>query len=340
MKKLVEWNFWDGEHGGDIEMLSAYQNILDEYTMQDFGTEEQFVTDERGFCTIFETMAEEINNLTRQYKQRLQMPPEPYEDNRPKGVFTNFNVMNISYEAGGVKVDATNNSNGQTLTFEGDCIVCTASIGVLQSGNLNFSPPLPKWKVDAVNQVAMGNYVKIFCEFEERFWGNEEYIFIANNRKGTYPMWMPMNKHGAPPCLMTVVSGAEADRIETLSDEQIMGEIQYHLGTVLGNKVRNEIAALRPKQIHVCKWRTDPRFYGAYSFLPTGCFNENPIMFHWLTEPVSVVANGQKQRPTLFFAGEAYDFKYGGQLQGAFNSGRDTALRIVQQFNEEATENN
>lgn len=112
MKKLVEWNFWDGEHGGDIEMLSAYQNILDEYTMQDFGTEEQFVTDERGFCTIFETMAEEINNLTRQYKQRLQMPPEPYEDNRPKGVFTNFNVMNISYEAGGVKVDASNNSNG------------------------------------------------------------------------------------------------------------------------------------------------------------------------------------------------------------------------------------
>ena len=71
----------------------------------------------------------------------------------------------------------------------------------------------------------MGNYVKIFCEFEERFWGGEEYIFIANDRKGTYPMWMPMNKPGASPCMMTVVSGAEADRIETLSEDEIMGEI-------------------------------------------------------------------------------------------------------------------
>lgn len=65
---------------------------------------------------------------------------------------------------------------------------------------------------------------------------------------------------------------------------------------------------------------SDPRFYGAYSFLRTSSFNEQPVMWHWLGAPVSTVGGA---KPTLFFAGEAYDFKYGGQLQGAFNSGRD-----------------
>lgn len=71
MRKLVEWNFWDGENGGPIENLSAFHNIADDYGKQDFGDEERFVTDERGFCRIFETMTQEINLLTHQYRQRL-----------------------------------------------------------------------------------------------------------------------------------------------------------------------------------------------------------------------------------------------------------------------------
>ena len=71
MKKLVEWLFWDGEHGGDVARLSAFQNIFDEYQHEHFGSEELFVTDRRGFATIFKLMAEEINNLTRQYRERL-----------------------------------------------------------------------------------------------------------------------------------------------------------------------------------------------------------------------------------------------------------------------------
>ena len=102
-------------------------------------------------------------------------------------MFTNFNVNSINYENGSVTVTATNNSNGQTLVFEGDAIVCTASIGVLRSGNLQFSPPLPKWKTDAINQVEMGNYVKVFCTFTQKFWRKHENIFIASQRKGAFP---------------------------------------------------------------------------------------------------------------------------------------------------------
>lgn len=67
----MQWIFWDGEHGLPASELSAFQNIVDEYTHQDFGCEERFVTDKRGFCMIFNSMTNEINNLSEQYKKRL-----------------------------------------------------------------------------------------------------------------------------------------------------------------------------------------------------------------------------------------------------------------------------
>jgi monoamine oxidase len=146
-------------------------------------------------------------------------------------------------------VTATNNSNGQTLVFEGDAIVCTASVGVLRAGLMQFSPPLPQWKADALSEVEMGNYVKIFCVFGTKFWDDSEYIFIANNRKGTYPMWMPMGDEGDGPMLMTVVAGPEANRVESLTEDQIMSEIHFHLSTVYLSKGFSEEqkATLRPK---------------------------------------------------------------------------------------------
>jgi hypothetical protein len=84
---------------------------------------------------------------------------------------------------------------------------------------------------------------------------------------------------------------------------------------------------------------TNPQFCGAYSFLPVGKFNEDPVMWHWLGAPCSPMFDGVSQKPNLFFAGEAYDFKYSGCITGAFNNGRDVAINVINQFNEEAVAN-
>jgi polyamine oxidase len=208
-------------------------------------------------------------------------------------------------------VTATNNSNGQALTFEGDAVVCTASVGVLRANLIQFSPQLPDWKVQALNEIEMGNYVKIYCVFPRKFWDNSEYIFIANERKGTYPMWMPMGNTNEGPMMMTVVAGPEANRVEMQTDDQIINEIHYHLSTVYKGKGVAE-HDMKPVKVHVCKWMKDPRYFGAYSFLKTGAFNENPTQWHWLGAPCSTMVGGMSARPTLYFAGEAYDFRYGG----------------------------
>ena len=209
------------------------------------------------------------------------------------------------------------------MRFEGDTIVCTTSVGVLQSGAMTFNPPLPGWKMQAINQVRMANYVKVFAQFSSKWWGHNEYIFMADEQKGKYPMWMPINGN----TLMCAVAGEEADRVEKLSADELKSEIHEFLNKHAAAIVSEVV------DVHVSIWRNDPHFCGAYSFLPVHCFNEDPVMFHWLTEPVATVGANRRFRPTLHFAGEAFDFNYGGQLQGAFNSGRDVAIRVIAELN-------
>jgi len=67
---------------------------------------------------------------------------------------------------------------------------------------------------------------------------------------------------------------------------------------------------------------------GSYSFLPTKAFNENPVHWDHLCAPVTPPPNPMNpyeaynyKSPLLWFAGEAYDDRYTGLLQGAYNCG-------------------
>jgi polyamine oxidase len=80
------------------------------------------------------------------------------------------------------------------MRFEGDAIINTCSVGVLKKDYIKHNPPLPGWKKQALDEIEMGNYVKIFCRFKAKFWGEHEYVFIADKQKGKYPQWMPEKK--------------------------------------------------------------------------------------------------------------------------------------------------
>ena len=68
-------------------------------------------------------------------------------------------------------------------------------------------------------------------------------------------------------------------------------------------------SSYRPKDIHVCKWDSDPRFCGSWSYFPVGAFKDVP--FEHLRCPLNGVDNTfedyKNNRPTLYFSGEAYD---------------------------------
>lgn len=43
--KLAEWLCVDNEYAGPIERLSVFHNLLEEFTLTDFGEQQRFVTD-------------------------------------------------------------------------------------------------------------------------------------------------------------------------------------------------------------------------------------------------------------------------------------------------------
>lgn len=60
VKKLVEWTIYDGEYANSIDTISTFHNVYEEFASEDFGTDENYVYDKRGFNLIFKNMADEL----------------------------------------------------------------------------------------------------------------------------------------------------------------------------------------------------------------------------------------------------------------------------------------
>jgi hypothetical protein len=98
--------------------------------MGGFSDSNNLCIDPRGFKTIIQAEAAEF----------LQ----------PSQVSLNSTVTSIEYSSDGVKVTL---ADGSILTS--DYVLCTFSLGVLQYGDVAFSPALPSWKVEAIQSMVM-----------------------------------------------------------------------------------------------------------------------------------------------------------------------------------------
>lgn len=68
---------------------------------------------------------------------------------QPQQVVYNETVDLIEY-GNNVTVHTTSG-----LTITADHVLCTFSVGVLQNSDVVFQPPLPNWKVEAINSIEM-----------------------------------------------------------------------------------------------------------------------------------------------------------------------------------------
>ncbi len=54
---------------------------------------------------------------------------------------------------------------GNPQTFKGDAVLITLPLGVLKQQNppaVNFNPPLPDWKMKAIDRMGFGNLNKVY----------------------------------------------------------------------------------------------------------------------------------------------------------------------------------
>lgn len=231
-KKFADWY----KHDNCFAELPEHTSLLRTHplpTYENFGSDEYFVSDTRGFEHI-------LTDLLSTDDRRIRL---------------NTEVRKIRNRANSVCVD-TNRK-----TYCGRFAIVTFSIGVLKA-NLNmFEPPLSQQKVNAINSFSMALYLKIFLHFPTKFWDDAEFIGRASTTRGHYPLFVPINNN----IIMAIVTSPFSNSVSKQSDDETVQQVMAALRQIYPpNTVPN------PDNYKIAHWDKDPHFLGAYSNTPVG----------------------------------------------------------------------
>jgi len=217
-------------------------------------------------------------------------------------IVLNKPITEINYQ--GDKVLLT---TGNSEIHEADKVLITTPIKTLQNDQIVFLPALPIDKKEAINKIFMGDGIKIFIEFKEKFYpdilafGNilqalneeEKFVYDAAFRKDS-------NKH----ILGLFAINDKANAYTQLNSEQeIIAKFIAELDEIFDGK-----ATANYVNHMIQNWSKEPFIQGAYSYSFDG--NQNDIVAT-INKPLS---------DKVYFAGEALSIKNQAMVHGACES--------------------
>merc|ERR1712087_332246 len=87
-------------------------------------------------------------------------------------------VSKVEYSSNSVAVTTNDGS-----IYKADYVISTLPLGVMKHRDaptaVTFDPPFPADKLAAIDEMGMGNYAKVYLQFDHNFWGNTETFAIA-----------------------------------------------------------------------------------------------------------------------------------------------------------------
>lgn len=273
----------------DISLLAG--RPLDAYL--DFKDEDRFVTDPRGWNTIFKELARDSGFLG---KIKLNVVVEKIKDSLGNGVVVKTN-------------------KGK---FFADYVIVTFSLGVLQNDVVRFEPELPRWKQKIFLEETFGLYQKVFFQFPEQFWPDKkEYMQYCDDLRGWYPIWQNMNHEkyfgpGPPYIIMVTLFDRFGKMVERQSDEKTIEQAMDVLKSMFPKKTIQ-----KPIDVFHTSWSIDPLQYGSYA------------SDAWKGYSYGKVDLRRYPLGHVFFAGEAMSRKYRGWVHGGLYSGNETAEELL-----------
>ncbi|KAF5736460.1 polyamine oxidase 1 isoform X1 [Tripterygium wilfordii] len=282
----------------EVEPISTYL---------EFGEREFLVADERGYEHLLYKMAQEFL-LTSEEGQ--------ISDNRLK-------LSKVVREIQQSKNDGVRVTTEDGCIYEANYVILSASIGVLQSNLISFTPPLPRWKTEAIDNCDVMVYTKIFLKFPYKFWpsGSEKEFFIyAHERRGFYTFWQHMeNAYPGSNILVVTLTNGESKRVEAQPDEETMKEAMGVLRDMFGPNIPNATDILVPR------WWNNRFQRGSYSNYPIVSNNQ---LVQDIKAPVG----------RIFFTGEHTSERFNGYVHGGYLAGIDTSKALLGEMRTEKTE--
>lgn len=222
-------------------------------------------------------------------------------------------VTEVDYTSDKVLVKT---AGGEVL--ETDKVILTVPVKILQSELLTFTPPLPKPKTDAINQISMGDGIKIFVEFQNRFYPDMLSfgpILKAFRDEEKFVYDAAFGKDSNRNILGLFAINEKAAAYTQLGAESLI--IQRYLSE-LDEIFDGQASAGYVKHI-IQNWSAEPYIQGAYSYN----FEEKQWrVVEAIQEPVS---------ERLFFAGEALSIDHQATVHGACASAFDTVARMLKE---------
>jgi monoamine oxidase len=236
-------------------------------------------------------------------------------------------VRSVQWAPGQVKISSRHGRDGITSTAPRALIALP--LGVLQvppesADSVQFAPPLPRVKLEALNQLDMGKVIRVTLCFRQRFWDS---IFpLEDSRKSLSDMsflfsnddYFPTWWTTLPDKLPMITGWAPFRCAELLSAKPhsfVVERSLHSLSRLLGVQPEELTRLLDAAYFH--DWQSDPYSRGAYSYGTVGSDEAQTALARPIDE-------------TLFFAGEATDTAgHNGTVHGAIASGLRAAQEIL-----------
>lgn len=201
-------------------------------------------------------------------------------------------------------------------TFESDKVLITSSIKTLQEQQITFSPALPQDKLEAIDDVFMGDGIKIFVEFKEQFYP-EVLVFgkvlqaLEEEEKFVYDAMFRKNSNKNVLGLFAINEKARA-YTKLSSETEIIEQFLSELDEIFDGKASENYID------HIIQnWSNEPYIKGSYSYSFKG---DQESVVKKISEPVM---------DRLFFAGEALSIEDTSTVHGACASAYATIKKMV-----------
>jgi monoamine oxidase len=193
--------------------------------------------------------------------------------------------------------------------IDADKVILTVSNGVLSTRQINFSPTLPNWKLDAIEGLPLGSHTRVAVMFGKPVLRELPAHFTVNT-SGDGPIHFRNRPFGYE-YVEIVTGGRMSEWMEKSGERATIEFVLAKLREAAGNK-----AVPDPAHHIVSAWDQDAWVKGAYSCARPGAADQRPI----LAQPID---------DRIFFAGEATSSNAYASVHGACISGRDAARATV-----------
>ncbi|CAH0688088.1 unnamed protein product [Chilo suppressalis] len=214
-------------------------------------------------------------------------------------------------------------------TYAADNVIVTPSVAVLKERHATlFSLPLPKDKVDAINNIKMGVESKIMFRYPNRWWGDNgffAFLWRTEDKSGTEDVWVkkipavstPM---GASNVLTLWLTGDYAVMAENLPDDEVRAKGMALLRRFLGAN----ITIPEPVEMLRSLWHKNPHVLGSFTYDDVD-YPHHVTARADLARPIT----DEKGVPRILFAGEATHTQQFSTVHGAVDTGYREANRLL-----------